>query len=93
MEKKGNSYLCLKSGVKMLFRCELLSFALFPPLPFSVSQIRVRIPRPRPGIAFFPRVNSAVSRRGGVGGGLGSPLAGFSPNTEIRFFDDFSIFT
>ncbi len=30
---------------------------------------------------------------GGVGGGLGSPMAGFSPNTEIRFFDDFSIFT
>ncbi len=29
-----------------------------------------------------------------MGGGLGSHLAGFSPNTEIRFFDDFfSIFT
>jgi hypothetical protein len=28
-----------------------------------------------------------------VGVGLGSPLAGFPPNKEIRFFDDFSIFT
>ncbi len=73
---------------------ELLSFALFlPPPPFSASQFRVWIPRPRPRIAFSPRVNSADSRRGGVGGGLGSHLAGFSPNTEIRFFDDFSIFT
>jgi hypothetical protein len=33
---------------------------------------------------FFPRVNSADSRCGGVGGGLGSHLAGFSQNTEIR---------
>ena len=29
----------------------------------------------------------------GVGDGLGSPLAGIFPNTEIRFFDDFSIVT
>ena len=39
---------------------------------------------PWTNLAFSPRVNSAESRRGGVGGGLGSPLAGFSPNTEIR---------
>jgi hypothetical protein len=32
------------------------------------------------------------SRCGGVRGGLGSPLAGFPPNKEIRFFDDFYIF-
>jgi hypothetical protein len=36
-------------------------------------------------LPFSPRVNSAESGRGGVGGGLGSPLAGFSPNTEISF--------
>jgi hypothetical protein len=38
---------------------------------------------PRPNIAFSPRVKAVESGRGGVGGGLGSPLAGFSPNTEI----------
>jgi hypothetical protein len=46
-----------------------------------VSGFRVRI-------AFSPRVNSAESEHGGVRGGLGSlgsPLAGFSPNTEISF--------
>ena len=65
---------------------ELLSFALFcPPFLFSASQFCIWIPRPRPRIAFSPRVNSADSRRSGVGGGLGSPLAGFSPNTEISF--------
>ncbi len=72
--------------------CAHGTFPASPP-PFSASQFRVWIPCPRPRIAFFPRVNSADFRRGGVGGGLGSHLAGFSPNTEIRFFDDFSIFT
>jgi hypothetical protein len=62
-------------------------------IPTPPPLLRVPNRRPRPGIAFFPRVNFAVSRRGGVGGGLGSPLAGFSPNTEIRFFDAFSTFT
>ncbi len=52
---------------------------------FSVSQSGGWIPRPRPDIAFSPRVKAAESGRGGVGGGLGSPLAGFSPNTEISF--------
>jgi hypothetical protein len=28
--------------------------------------------------------------RGEVGGGVGSPLAGFPPNKEIWFLDDFS---
>ncbi len=41
--------------------------------------------RPRPDSALSPCVNSTESRRGGVGGGLGSPLAGFSPNTDISF--------
>jgi hypothetical protein len=67
-------------------------FALFSPLPSIPSfQIRVWNSCPRPESALFPRVNSADFRRGGEGGGLGSPLAGISPNKEIRFFDDFSI--
>jgi hypothetical protein len=41
---------------------------------------------PHPYIAFSPHVKAAESGRGGVGGGLGSPLAGFPPNTEISFF-------
>jgi hypothetical protein len=36
-------------------------------------------------LAFSPRVKVAESRRSAEGGGLGSPLAGFSPNTEISF--------
>jgi hypothetical protein len=36
-------------------------------------------------LAFSPCVKAAESRRGVVGGGLGSPLAGFLPNTEISF--------
>ncbi len=37
-------------------------------------------------LAFSPRVRVAKSRRhAGGGGGLGSPLAGFSPNTGINF--------
>jgi hypothetical protein len=40
----------------------------------------------------FSTCKSADSQRGGVGGGLGSPLVGISPSKEIRFFDDFSIF-
>jgi hypothetical protein len=58
----------------------------FSPLPFSprlnpAGEFHV----PHPNIAFSPRVKAAESGRGGVGGGLGSPLAGFSPNTEISF--------
>jgi hypothetical protein len=58
----------------------------FSPLPFSprlnpAGGFRL----PRPNIAFYPPVKAVKSGRGGVGGGLGSPLAGFSPNTEISF--------
>jgi hypothetical protein len=72
---------------KHYFVVKLLRIALFfSPLPFSpclnsAGGFRV----PRPNIAFSPRVKAAESGCGGVGGGLGSPLAGFSPNTEIRF--------
>jgi hypothetical protein len=66
---------------------EIIKFCIIFLLPslFSASQFRVWIPRPRLEIAFSPCVNSADSRCCGVGGGLGSPLAGFSPNTEIGF--------
>jgi hypothetical protein len=71
---------------KYHFAIELLRIALFsPPSLFSESQFGGWIPHPRPDITFSPRVNSAESGCGGVGGGLGSPLAGFSPNTEISF--------
>ena len=40
---------------------------------------------PRVSLVFSPRVKAAESGRGGVWGGLGSPLAGLSPNTEISF--------
>ncbi len=72
---------------KYYFVVELLRFALFfsPPSLFSASQFRGWISSPLPDSALSPRVNSAESRRGGVGGGLGSPLAGFSPNTDISF--------
>ncbi len=52
---------------------------------FSAPQFRIWIPRPHLEIAFSPPVNSADSRNSGVGGGSDSPLAGFSPNTEISF--------
>jgi hypothetical protein len=54
----------------------------FSPLPFSPAG---GFRAPRPNLAFSPCVKAAESRRGVVGGGLGSPLAGFLPNTEISF--------
>jgi hypothetical protein len=36
-------------------------------------------------LAFSPRLKVAGSRCSAEGGGLGSPLAGFLPNTEINF--------
>jgi hypothetical protein len=51
----------------------------YPPPPFLC------IPIPCPNIKFSPCVKAGESRRVGWGGGLGSPLAGFSPNTEISF--------
>ncbi len=82
--KKRNTYLRVKNGVDILFRCWVIKIFL-PPSLFSASQFRGWISRPHPDSALSPRVNSAESRRGGVGGGLGSPLAGFSPNTDISF--------
>jgi hypothetical protein len=87
-EKKRNTYLRVKNGVEILFRCWVIKICVIflPPSLFSASQFRGWISRPRPDSALSPHVNSAESRRGGVGGGLGSPLAGFSPNTEISFW-------
>jgi hypothetical protein len=73
---------------KYYFIIKLLRNAVFPPppLPFSprlnpAGGFRA----PRPNLAFSPPVKAAESRRGVVGGGLGIPIAGFLPNTEIRF--------
>jgi hypothetical protein len=60
----------LRNGVKILFCCYLRYF--LPP-----SQSGGWIPRPHPIITFSPHVKSAESGRGGVGGGLGSPLGPF----------------
>jgi hypothetical protein len=60
--------------------------SIFPPLPFSPRLNPAGgFHAPRPNLAFSPRVKAAESWRGVVGGGLGSPLLGFSPNTEISF--------
>ena len=71
---------------KYYFVIKLLRIALFFPLPFSPRlNLAGGFHVPRPNISFSPRVNSAESGRCGVRGGLGSPLAGFSLNTEISF--------
>jgi hypothetical protein len=58
----------------------------FSPLPFSPGLNPAGGFRaPQPNLAFSPCVKAAKSRRGVVGGGLGGPLVGFLPNTEINF--------
>ncbi len=52
-------------------------------IPWVYVVLAVRTCRP-------PRVKCEVTARGEVGDGMGSPLAGFPPNKEIQFFDDFS---
>ncbi len=80
-----SSFWIWRRNVKPLTSGVILHY--FPPVPpFSASQFRVWISRPRPASALFPCVNSADSQSGEVGGGLGSPLAGISPKKEIRFF-------
>jgi hypothetical protein len=73
-------------ALKYYFVIKLLKIALFFPPSLSprlnpAGGFHVLCPN----ISFSPRVKSAESGHGGVGGGLGSPLAGFSPNTEISF--------
>ncbi len=84
---KRNTYPRVKNGVEILFCCWVIKICVIflPPSLFSASQFRGWISNPRPDSALSPHVNSAESRRGGVGGGLCSPLAGFSPNTDISF--------
>ncbi len=67
-------FLC-KMALKCYFVIKLLKKrSIFPPFLF----LRVSIRR-------ADSASSAESERGGEGDGLGSPLAGFSPNTEISF--------
>ena len=84
---RRNTYLRVKNGVEILFRCWVIKICVIflPPSLFSASQFRGWISRPGPDSALSPHVNFAESRRGGVGGGLGSPLVGFSPNKDISF--------
>ncbi len=58
----------------------------FPPLPFS-SRLNPAggFGAPRLNLAFSPRVKVAGFRCHEEGGGLGSPLVGFSPNAGISF--------
>ncbi len=58
----------------------------FSPLPFSPRLNPAGgFGAPRVCWAFSPRVKVAGFRCREEGGGLGSPLAGFFPNTEISF--------
>ncbi len=69
----------------MLFRWWVIKFCVISPPPlFFASQFRVWIPLLHPGIAFSQCANSAESRHGGVGGGLGSPLA-FPQTQKLGF--------
>jgi hypothetical protein len=86
-EKKRNTHLRVKEMRRNIV--SLLSYfrnaVFFPPSLFSLSQSGGWIRRPRVRLAFSPRVKVAESRHGAEGGGFGSPLAGFLPNTEISF--------
>jgi hypothetical protein len=58
----------------------------FSPLPFFPRlNLAGGFGALRLNLAFSPRVKVAGFRRREEGGGLGSPLAGFLPNTEISF--------
>ena len=74
----------------------LLSYSVLryflPPSLFSASQFRGWITRQRPDIAFSPRVNSAKSRRSGVGVDWVALWPAF-PQTQKLVFYDFSKFT
>jgi hypothetical protein len=85
-EEKEYASSCERSALKYDFVIKLLKkSSIFPP-PFSPRLNPVGgFCAPRLNLAFSPRVKVTESRRGVVGGGLGSPLAGFSPNTGISF--------
>jgi hypothetical protein len=58
----------------------------FSPLPFSPHlNLAGGFRALRLNLAFSLCVKTAGFGRGAEGGGLGSPLAGFLPNTEISF--------
>ncbi len=86
-EKKRNTHLRVKEVRQSIV--SLLSYyrnAVFFPLPFSPRLNPTGgFGAPRVSLAFSPRVKVTESRRGAEGDGLGSPLAGFLPNTEISF--------
>jgi hypothetical protein len=76
----------LKNGVERLFVVKLLTIALFfPPSFFTTFQFRGWRPHFAAQFRAFSTCKFRGSGRGVVGGGLGIPLAGFFPNTEISF--------
>jgi hypothetical protein len=87
-EKKRNTHLCVKEARRNI--ASLLNYlrnAVFSPLPFSPRLNPAGgFGAPRLNLPSSPRVKVAGFRRREEGGGLGSPLAGFSPNTGIIFF-------
>ncbi len=86
-EKKGNIYLCVKNGAEISFRYWVIKFCVIFSSPFPF--LRIPIPCLDSASASCNRVLSTCKLRGFStrwgGGGLGSPLASFSPNTEISF--------
>jgi hypothetical protein len=88
-EKKRNTHLRVKEASQNIV--SLLSYlrnAVFPPLSFSPDlNLAGGFGTWRLNLAFSPCVKVARFRRQrrADGGGLGRPLAGFLPNTEISF--------
>jgi hypothetical protein len=73
-----------KKRVKILLLNLIKETQYFPPFPFlrvSIQQVDSALH----GSIWRSLQKVAESRRGVVGGGLGSPLAGFCQNTEISF--------
>jgi hypothetical protein len=86
-EKKRNTYLHVKNWQRNII--SLLSYEelhYFSPFPFSPHlNLAGGFHIPRPNIAFPPHVKATKSGRGGVGGGLGSPLAAFPQTQKLVF--------
>ncbi len=85
----SSCWICLRKVNPLT--CRVVFRYFLPPPPLSASQFRDRISRPHTASAlhhvWIQRILDTVR----WGGGLGSPLAVIFGNTEIWFFDDFSI--
>ncbi len=85
-EKIRNTHLCVEISIlKCCFIVKLFEkwcSALPPPSPSCASHLGDSFGRFGDSTWGFSTCESAKSRRHTEGGGLGSPLAGFSPNTR-----------